>query len=327
MSSNSRMLVTTRAHEIAAEVGNVVSLSPLAAPDAEALVAANLPSLDPKAVGRLASRLGGVPQALRLANRLIRTRIEMGDSPSLALNNFGAEFDDEGLAALDLGDSQDAGTSVLAAFRLSAERLTSADRARLPLLARLEPGVPLPVERAATDLAAAATETESLFRRLASASLIDYDAAKGIVVVPPLSRLFFESLEARQKQSDAALAQSVYHKRRHIFISYDGADTRAYARRIADRLARHFGYESVFLDIASITPGTDLYKENERAVSVASVVVALIGPSWTPQHSPDRPMVRELSTAFQLGVTVIPVLVDGARMPIEQELPSALKRL
>jgi tetratricopeptide (TPR) repeat protein len=322
--STSRLLLTTRFRDVAAEAASVVSLGQLPTRDAAELLSANLRDLDPDALAALLLRLDGVPAALRVANRLLRARLEMGESSGHALATLAADLEEEGLATLDLGDAPD--SSLLAAFRASAERLTSADRVRLAALSRLKPGEPISVARIGSELGLGPSEAEGLVRRVASASLIEFDAPHGLVTVPQLSRLFFQTLDAGQKRSEAALAGPGSQEQR-IFISYVRADAVDYAGRLADRLARQFGYASVFLDATSVSPGDDYVDETDRAIESASVLVALIGPSWQKQLAPGSVVVRELSAALERGIRIIPVLIGGAQMPAASELPPPLAPL
>jgi hypothetical protein len=80
----------------------------------------------------------------------------------------------------------------------------------------------------------------------------------------------------------------------------------------------------------------DFVEALERQLDVCDAMVALIGSRWlnesdeTDGRRLDNPSdwVRmELEAAFARGVRIIPVLVDGAAMPRESELPDSLKLL
>jgi tetratricopeptide (TPR) repeat protein len=328
----SRVLVTTKAREVAAECGRVIPVGPLTRAEGAELLGARLPLPDTSAVLSLVDSLDGIPLALRQANRAIRTRIELGDRPEAALRNFAADFRSEGLAALDVSDTDDQRGSMLGVFRSSAERLMPADRARLHRLAQLSSGVWLSLEQAARAVGLTPSEAEAMFRRLAAASLVDLDA-EGHIRLPHLSARFFQTLEEREKRMEVeygpppaspAAASTTRHPR--IFISYNGPAAERAAARLADRLTRHFGYDQVFLDRVSITPGSDWFEEVEGAIRAASAVVALIGPAQGRSALPDR-FVHELRTAFKREIPVIPVTVEGAEMPARGDVPSGLDRL
>lgn len=120
-----------------------------------------------------------------------------------------------------------------------------------------------------------------------------------------------------------------------IFISYRRTDTAAWAGRISDDLEKLPGVRVVF-DVVSILPGQDFVEEIRRSVRDAEVVLAVIGASWlnTAGHDGQRRLddpldfVRlELEIALQDDAVVIPVLIDGAPMPREGELPQTLRPL
>jgi TIR domain len=120
-----------------------------------------------------------------------------------------------------------------------------------------------------------------------------------------------------------------------IFISYRRTDANWPARWLADRLAGQFGAGVVFQDVDSIQPGDDFATAIEAAVGACTVLLAVIGPRWLAAEGDtgrrlDDPQdwVRlEIEAAIKRGVRVIPVLVDGARMPVAAELPPSLRGL
>lgn len=124
---------------------------------------------------------------------------------------------------------------------------------------------------------------------------------------------------------------------RSVFISYRRADSKAYAGRLRDALRRCITPPAeLFMDIDSIAGGRDFTAAITQAIARSSVVLVLIGPSWLTLASADG--LRRLQTAgdlvhdevkagLDLGLLVIPVLVDGARMPSDVELPTSLRQL
>ncbi len=122
-----------------------------------------------------------------------------------------------------------------------------------------------------------------------------------------------------------------------IFISYRRDDSAGYAGRLFDHLSVNFGPKSVFMDIDTIEPGEDFRKVVRNAVGSCDVVLVMIGRQWLTMTDPQgqrrlddpRDWVRvEISSALvQPNVRVIPVLVRGAAMPAESELPDDLKEL
>jgi beta-lactam-binding protein with PASTA domain len=121
-----------------------------------------------------------------------------------------------------------------------------------------------------------------------------------------------------------------------VFISYRRDDCPGHAGRLFDRLRAQFGIASVFIDVAGIEPGVDFVEALERAVGSCDVLLAVIGRDWVA--SADRngrrrlgephDFVRlEISSALRRGVRVVPVLVEGARMPTADVLPEDLAPL
>ena len=118
-----------------------------------------------------------------------------------------------------------------------------------------------------------------------------------------------------------------------VFVSYRRDDSRHAAARLGERLNERF---RLFMDIDSIQPGSDFAAVVREAVDQADVVLAVIGPAWltsadeTGARRIDKPrdwVALEIGTALARGTAVIPVLVDGARMPEQDELPPALAEL
>ena len=121
-----------------------------------------------------------------------------------------------------------------------------------------------------------------------------------------------------------------------IFISYRREDASHAAGRLVDRLGRTFKPEQLFIDIDNIEPGLDFVKELSKKVEACDVLLAVIGPGWLASQDvtgarrldSSKDFVRiELETALARDVRVIPVLVDGAQMPKEEELPPTLQPL
>jgi TIR domain len=121
-----------------------------------------------------------------------------------------------------------------------------------------------------------------------------------------------------------------------IFISYRREETAYPAGWLYDRLADRFGGRQVFKDVDSIQLGDDFVEVITRAVGSCDVLVALIGDQWltiTDAHGrrrlddPDDFVRLEIEAALTRKVRVIPILVDGARMPRADELPDSLVKL
>ena len=121
-----------------------------------------------------------------------------------------------------------------------------------------------------------------------------------------------------------------------IFISYRRDDSSGYAGRLFDRLVQRFGRERLFMDIENLEPGMDFVAAIDRAIASCGAVIALIGPDWLSARDAqgrarlDDPhdFIRlEIAAALKRDIRVIPVLVHGAEMPQEQDLPEPLRPL
>ena len=121
-----------------------------------------------------------------------------------------------------------------------------------------------------------------------------------------------------------------------IFINYRREDSTATAGRVHDRLAQSFGRKTLFMDVDHIPPGVDFVTHLNNQVAACDVFLAIIGPNWlnTTNEKGDRRLdaaddfvAIEIAAALARNIRVIPVLVDGARMPKVGELPKPLKPL
>jgi TIR domain len=121
-----------------------------------------------------------------------------------------------------------------------------------------------------------------------------------------------------------------------VFISYRRADSAGYAGRLMDRLDRELGRDLVFMDVDAIPLGTNFSKALHEEVAKCGVLLAVIGPNWSDARDEhgnrrlDNPndFVRiEIAAALQRSIPVIPVLLEGARIPKGDELPEDLKEL
>jgi hypothetical protein len=122
------------------------------------------------------------------------------------------------------------------------------------------------------------------------------------------------------------------HDAVRVFLSYRRADAAAIAGRMRDRLVKHFGEESIFMDIDSIPLGRDFRAHVREEIGKSNLMVVVIGAAWvgdlpsgTTRIADDADPVRmEIEAALQLGIPTIPVLVGGAQMPNASTLPPSL---
>jgi hypothetical protein len=119
------------------------------------------------------------------------------------------------------------------------------------------------------------------------------------------------------------------------FISYRRDDSSSVVGRIYDYLSEHFGSDAIFKDVDSIGLGADFREEISRALRNSDAVLIVIGQHWldtTPEGErridDESDYVRiEIETAIQQGKQIIPVLVEGTKMPSAESLPDEIREL
>ena len=114
----------------------------------------------------------------------------------------------------------------------------------------------------------------------------------------------------------------------NVFLSYRRADSAAMAGRLHDRLQELFP-ERVFLDVESINPGEDFLSEINQSLKSCRLLIVLIGQNWLrsidgKSRLGDRTdyVAREIETAIENEIPLIPVLLDGANLPDDKDLPT-----
>ncbi len=119
------------------------------------------------------------------------------------------------------------------------------------------------------------------------------------------------------------------------FISYRRNDSAGHTGRLYDHLCKALGEESVFRDIDTIKPGTDFVQAVREGIECCSSLIVVIGNQWLTAKDDsgrrlDHPLdyVRlEIASALKQGIQVIPVLVEGAKMPDPEDLPDEISTL
>jgi hypothetical protein len=122
-----------------------------------------------------------------------------------------------------------------------------------------------------------------------------------------------------------------------IFISYRRDDSAGFAGRIHDRLRQELRRDDLlFMDVDAITLGANFVRVLREEVGKCDVLLALIGPKWLDAkdergnrrlESPNDPVRIEVAAALQREIPVIPILLDGARIPKADQLPKDLEEL
>jgi len=121
-----------------------------------------------------------------------------------------------------------------------------------------------------------------------------------------------------------------------VFISYRHDDSFSSAKLLVEHLKRWLPDFDLFLDESEIEGGEDWRAILATHIDRAQVVLVVIGTRWMAIEQPgghrrlDDPddVVRwEIARAVAARKRIIPVLVDGGRLPAEADLPSALQSL
>jgi hypothetical protein len=118
-----------------------------------------------------------------------------------------------------------------------------------------------------------------------------------------------------------------------IFISYRRDDGAYPAGWLAERLMAQYGRDRVFWDVGS---GQGFEQVIVQAARSSVVMLVIIGLRWLVStdgkgnrraDGPGDFVQLEIEAALSQGVRIIPVLVDGAAMPMYEQLPRSLTEL
>lgn len=119
-----------------------------------------------------------------------------------------------------------------------------------------------------------------------------------------------------------------------VFISYRRDDTASAAGRVYDRLCLLLKKSNVFFDVSAIKAGADFEQSIVAAMASSNAVLIFIGDKWLAPSPPTnaariwepRDYVHaEVRSALSRPITVLPILVGGARMPKAEELPEDIR--
>jgi TIR domain-containing protein len=122
----------------------------------------------------------------------------------------------------------------------------------------------------------------------------------------------------------------------NVFVNYRRQTDSGIAGRIYDSLNLALPNASIFMDVDKLNPGDDFEDALEKTLAGCVVFLAIIGPQWATMvnqsgqrrlDDPDDFVRKELRTALNKRVRVIPVLVGGAAMPDAGVLPEDLRAL
>jgi TIR domain len=123
-----------------------------------------------------------------------------------------------------------------------------------------------------------------------------------------------------------------------IFISYRRTDAGGHAGRLHNLLSAHYREEHIFFDVAGIEDGRNWKAEIKKQLEACEVLLVVIGADWLSARDPNSYQRRidqagdwvrlEVETGMAMDKVVIPVLVDGAKLPASKDyLPTTMQNL
>jgi serine/threonine protein kinase len=122
-----------------------------------------------------------------------------------------------------------------------------------------------------------------------------------------------------------------------IFISYRREDSQIAVSSLHKDLLARFGMNAVFADTASIQLGDEWDDRILKSLEEAKIILVIIGNNWlcTEKDKPGQFRIcskddwvrKEIETARSLKKLLVPVLIDGAKMPDYPDLPESIKDL
>ena len=163
-----------------------------------------------------------------------------------------------------------------------------------------------------------------------------YPQLRGQRESPPMQTKVPESGSVGALERQTMAPTDARRDGKYVFISYRRGDSADITGRIYDRLVQHFGKDFIFKDVDSIPLGIDFRQRLESAVGQCSVLLAIIGRGWLEAKmksgkrrlDDSRDHLRiEIEAALKREVPVIPVLVQGASIPSEDDLAPSLQSL
>jgi hypothetical protein len=119
-----------------------------------------------------------------------------------------------------------------------------------------------------------------------------------------------------------------------VFINYRREDSEGETRALYNRLAKETDGSNLFLDFEAISAGENWRSRIDETLGKAQAALVVIGPRWLDllkarAAAGGVDLVRsEIAACLgKPGVRVIPVIVNGARMPAPDALPDDIRGL
>ena len=119
-----------------------------------------------------------------------------------------------------------------------------------------------------------------------------------------------------------------------VFINYRREDSDGDTRAIYNRLAKETDERNLFLDVEAIGAGEKWRVRIDDTLKRVGAVVVVIGPRWlellnarTAAGTFDSVRMEIAASLDKQNVQVIPVVVNGARLPAQAALPEDIRGL
>lgn len=118
------------------------------------------------------------------------------------------------------------------------------------------------------------------------------------------------------------------------FISYRRDDSQEASQGLYAQLRIRFGPSRFFMDVNTISPGSQWPERITNSLQAATVMIVVIGQKWLITadkygrrrlDQKDDWVRREIATGITKGIPLIPVLISNASLPDIEGLPNNLK--
>ena len=119
-------------------------------------------------------------------------------------------------------------------------------------------------------------------------------------------------------------------------MCYRREDSSGHAGRLHENLCARFDSDDVFMDLDKIKPGEDFLEVVKQSIGSCTTLLVLIGRHWLAAtdesgrrrlDTPKDTVRLEIEAGLAGGLKVIPILLQGAVMPRENQLPASLSNL
>jgi len=144
---------------------------------------------------------------------------------------------------------------------------------------------------------------------------------------------------ARAKAGKRLVKRSIQADRQGqaVFISYRRSENTLHASLLETSLSALLGDGAVFRDRTTLSPGDPFPSHIEKAIQTAAVVLIVIGVGWLDvrdEKTGERRLEqandyvrREIELALEWQRKIVPVLIDGAKVPLASDLPKSIAAL